>query len=251
MTDEPEVTALLDRFIGGIGGILPLVAVWAHGSLALGDFQLGRSDFDLVALVGAEIDAARRQRIGELHENLIAEQPLAAKLHCTYVTVGRFDDPDRQHVTFAQEELFDRTVSVVSRRELAGGRTLFGPPPTGIVPLVTDAELAGFIRTDLRDFWYPATGKAANWLQDIWVDLGPVTLARATVTLRDGRLITKREALDILPTMGAPLAVVDDIRAGRYGIRETLPLWRQERGTLARSFMRSGIERVLDMPAPD
>jgi len=41
-----------------VGGVLPLVALWAHGSLELGDFRPGRSDLDLVALTGTTLARA-------------------------------------------------------------------------------------------------------------------------------------------------------------------------------------------------
>ena len=248
--ENDDVDMLLDRFLAEIRDVVPLTAMWAHGSLALGDFQVGRSDFDLIALVDTEIDDVQRQRLKALHEKLMADVPLAAKLHCSYVI--SFDDPDGRHLTWAQERMFDRPVTLVTRRELTqGGLTLFGPPPTGsqpadLVPAVTDEELADFIRRDLREFWLPATAKRKRWLRDIWVDLGSLTLARATVTLREGRLITKGEALDVLLELGAPGAVVNDIRRGRYGDRgRASPWWRLHRGHLARTFVRAGIERTL------
>jgi hypothetical protein len=54
------------------------------------------------------------------------------------------------------------------------------------------------------------------WLRDIGVDLRLPTFARATVTLREGRLITKREALEVLASLGAPAGVVRDIYQRRY-----------------------------------
>jgi hypothetical protein len=66
------------------------------------------------------------------------------------------------------------------------------------------------------------------------------------VTLRDGRLITKREALDELTRTGAPATVVSDIRERRYGTPPPpADEWLAERGELARSFIRRGIERTL------
>ncbi|HEY3479028.1 MAG TPA: nucleotidyltransferase, partial [Streptomyces sp.] len=150
-------------------------------------------------------------------------------------------------------KLFSRTVSEVSRRELTlGGRRLYGPPPAELLPPVTDEQLADFIRTELRTFWYPATDHRLDWLRDIWVDLGLVTVARATVTLREGRLITKGEALDLLAAEpGAPQSVVHDIRRRRYGHsgggpHRFDPRWRVERARLARTFVRHGIERALE-----
>lgn len=242
-----EVKPLLDRFMADAGGVLPLAALWAHGSLALGDYQLGRSDLDLVALTEAAPTPAQELELQRVHEALQSQVPLAEKLHCTYVARSEAGDPGRSHLTWAHSELFNRTVSPVSRRELhQGGLRLLGPAPSTVIPPVTDQELADYIRSNLRDYWYPATGRADLWRQDIWVDIGLLTFARATVTLQEGRLVTKREALDVLGGLGAPPDVVRDIYQRRY--QNPPPItehWRAERGNQARTYLREGIRQVL------
>jgi hypothetical protein len=249
MNAEP-VRALLGRFVADASRVVPLVAVWAHGSLALGDFQPGRSDLDLVAVVGERLSDGHRNGLQQVHSTLIADVPLAAGLHCAYMTRGELADPGQAHPTWAHSEMFDRIVSPVSRRELTqGGLRLHGPAPAGLVPVVSDQQLTSYIRDDLRDFWYPHTGQHELWLRDIWVDLGLLTLARASVTLREGRLISKREALNVLGRLDAPPDVVRDIYRRRY--EDDQPLseeWRTRRGRLARTFVRTGIERVLALP---
>lgn len=238
---------LLERFTADAAGVVPLVALWAHGSLALGDYQPGRSDLDLVALVGEHIGDAQRARLQRTHEALIRDEDLADKLHCSYVVSSELADATRSHVTWAMGELYERPVSPVSRRELReGGLCLHGPAPGTLVPPVTGQELADYVRGNLRDYWYPKTGKPALWMRDIWVDLGLLTLARASVTLQDGRLISKREALDVLGRLDAPAEVVRDIYRRRY--EEVQPIsgqWRCRRAYLARTFARAAIPRVL------
>ena len=248
VTDD-DVVRLLGQFAADVGRVLPLVALWAHGSLACGDFVPGRSDLDLVALIGAPVTSEQRKDLTRAHEALICEQPLAAGLHCSYLVLGEQANPGRQHLTWAHQELFERPVSPVSRRELQqAGLRLLGPAPAIALPAVSDAELAAYVTSDLRDYWLPNTAQPDLWIRDIWVDLGMLTLARAQVTLRDGRLITKREALDVLARMGAPAGVVGDIRERRYG---TAPAaseeWLAERGELARSYVRLGIGRTLGL----
>jgi len=245
-----EAGPLLARFAADAGRVLPLAALWAHGSLASGDYVPGRSDLDLVALIGAPATGEQRLDLRRAHERLDGQEPLAAGLHCTYMVSGEQADPGRSHLTWAHRELFERPVSPVSRRELCeGGLCLLGPAPATVLPAVTDAELADYIRTDLRDYWYPKTAMADLWLTDIWVDLGMLTLARAVVTLRDGRLITKREALDVLASTDAPASVVGDIRQRRYGTAPPASAeWRARRGDLARSYVRLGIQRAVRCP---
>ncbi len=243
-----QVKPLLERFAADAAAAVPLVALWAHGSLALGDFQAGRSDLDLVALVAADITGPQREQLRRTHKALIRNGDLADKLHCSYVVRSQLADVGRSHVTWAMGGLFDRPVSPVSRRELRdGGLCLHGPEPSTLVPAVTDQDLAAYVRGDLRDFWYPATSKPVLWLRDIWVDLGLLTLARASVTLQDGRLISKREAFEVLARLDAPADVVRDIYRRRYETDQPVSeRWRFQRAILARTFVRSRIARILE-----
>jgi hypothetical protein len=185
-----------------------------------------------------------------VHEALQDTEPLAAGLHCAYVARPEAGDPGRAHLTWAHGGLMRRIVSPVSRRELhAGGLRLAGPAPSAVLPAVTDRELADYIRADLRDYWYPHAGEPGLWQADIWVDLGLLTFARATVTLADGRLITKREALGVLAGLGAPAGVVRDIRLRRYGSPPpATERWRAERGEQARTWLRAAISDALALP---
>lgn len=235
---------LLTRFLDDLRPAIPLVALWAHGSLAAGDYQPGKSDLDLIAVVETDLTEEQRRRLAKLHEKL--DLPLVEHLHCSYMPRHRLDDFAADHVTWAHQELYERPVTPVTRRELhSGALELYGEPPEGLLPPVSDQELSEFIRTDLRDYWLDKTRGRKRWLEDVWVDLGMITVARATVTLRDGRLITKREALDVLAELGAPMNVVEDIRARRYDLPRPV-LSRFRRGTLARVFVRAAIKRALD-----
>ncbi|MGW4411482.1 nucleotidyltransferase domain-containing protein [Nonomuraea sp. NPDC004702] len=234
---------LLRRFRDGVGEVVPLVSLWAHGSLGAGDYQPGRSDLDLIAVVETPVTMEQWRRIKGLHRGL--DLPLADLLHCSYLPLEELADPRVEHVTWAHEEIFRRPVTAVTRRELhTAPLVLHGPPPAELLPAVSDAVLADFVRTDLREFWLDKTRGRRRWLRDVWVDLGVLTVARASVTLREGRLITKREALDVLAGMGAPEAVLADVRARRYGTPRPV-LSRFRRGRLTRAFVRSAIGKVL------
>ncbi|UZJ33744.1 nucleotidyltransferase domain-containing protein [Streptomyces endophytica] len=218
-TQDRRTDALLQRFRTALHTHLPLRALWAHGSLAGGDYQEGRSDLDLIAVLDRPPTPEDERHIGALHRALDATDPLAPHLHCSYLVADdTAADPGCCHLTWAQRELFHRPVTPVTRRELhTFGRVLSGDAPGALLPPVTDVELATHIRHDLQGYWRPALDRPARWLQDVWVDLGLLTLARATVALRDGTLITKAEALTVLGELGAPAAVVTDITSRRYG----------------------------------
>ncbi|MFD8431487.1 MULTISPECIES: nucleotidyltransferase [Streptomyces] len=239
--------ALLDRFLAGL---LPLdpVAVWAHGSLGAGDYQEGRSDLDLIAVLPRPATARTAWRLGLLHARL-RDAPLAGLLHCTYLSPDTVADPARRHLTWAHEQLFKRSVTPVTRRELHRfGRVLHGAAPDHLLPPVPDPELDAFVVRDQREFWRPNVRRAELWRQDVWVDLGLITFARATVTLREGRLITKREALAELPALGAPAEVVEDVAERRYGNGARPPAaadWTDRRAELTRSYLGPAIDTLV------
>ncbi|MEU5771609.1 nucleotidyltransferase [Streptomyces asoensis] len=253
MTSPTE--GLLDRFRTGLTGLTggtgaEPVALWAHGSLAGGDYQEGRSDLDLVAALAGPVTPRAVWALARLHARLRGE-PLAPLLHCTYLTPATAADPGRRHLTWAHGELFRRPVTPVTRRELLDfGRVLHGEPPSALLPPVPDRELGEFVVRDQRDFWRPAVDKAHLWSQDVWVDLGLLTFARATVTVRDGRLVSKRRALDELPALGAPEEVVADIERRRYdgggGAGGTADGdWRARRARLTRGFLGPAIDGLV------
>lgn len=76
---------LLDRFLAGLRPRLPLLrALWAHGSLAGGDYQQGRSDLDLIAVVDRPCTPDEERQLGALHETLDRTDP--SPRSCTVVT---------------------------------------------------------------------------------------------------------------------------------------------------------------------
>jgi hypothetical protein len=251
MTDE-ATSRLLGRFVGAVQPVVPLVSVWAHGSLAAGDYQPGRSDLDLIAILARPCTAAEEQLLGEVHESLGRALALASRLHCSYCAAGELDDPARLHLTWAHEEFMRRRVTPVTRRELHDfGLVLYGEAPAALLAPVTGGQLARFVVQDLESFWLPSLDHRERWDRDIWVDLGLLTLARATVTLRDGTLITKATALRVLTELGAPAEVVDDIRQRRYGDPgPASPQWIARRAELTLTFLRPAIEQVISQWPP-
>ncbi|MFI2762521.1 nucleotidyltransferase [Streptomyces echinatus] len=239
--------SLLDEFMDALLPLRPR-AVWAHGSLAGGDYQEGRSDLDLIAVLPGPLSLGTVRRLARSHRRLRGA-PLAAHLHCSYLTPATLGDPGRSHLTWAHGRLMRRPVTPVTRRELHDfGRVLRGEPPAGLLPPVSGEQLNGFVVRDQRTFWRPAVDRARLWRQDVWVDLGLLTFARATVTLRDGRLISKREALAELPALGAPAEVVEDIARRRYEAPVPGPAaadWLARRAGLTRAYLGPAIDALV------
>ncbi|WP_251077033.1 nucleotidyltransferase domain-containing protein [Streptomyces benahoarensis] len=105
----------LRRFASEVRQAVPTLAVWAHGSLAMGDFRPGRSDLDLIAVTEGPLNDAQRNRLARLHRRLADEEPAAAALHCSYMPQGALTEARTDHVTWAHGTLLARPVMPVSR----------------------------------------------------------------------------------------------------------------------------------------
>jgi len=144
--------------------------------------------------------------------------------------------------------MFRRSLSGISRAELHQfGVTVYGPPPADLVPPVDRPALTEAARTELRGYWKGAVRRRRVWRTDLHVDLGLTTVSRAAVTIAEGRLITKREAIDRLPGLGVPAGLADEIRRRRAGekIGHTDAELR-ERGTVTRRIMREQLALMLN-----
>jgi hypothetical protein len=242
-----DATRVLERFAASVSQLVAARSLYAGGSIASGDFHEGGSDFDLVALIEAPLDEARQSALRALHLSLMADEPLAIKLHCVYVPLTEVDDVAAAHLTWAHGELYGRPLSGVARAELLEvGVTVFGRPPGELVPPVSRSALSSAVRGELAGYWTDALGKPHLWLQDVYVDLGLLILPRAAATLREGRLITKREALTQLESFGVDPQWASEIARRRSG--EQVPLSeeaRQRRAEHALRVMDLGIRKLL------
>jgi hypothetical protein len=219
-------------FAGSLGGAVDLVALYAGGSLGTGDFRPGSSDLDLAAVVAAGPDDAHQAVLTRVHRELAAADPSAAKLHCFYLPQDTLDDPGAAQLNWAHGELYRRPFTVVARAELLRhGITVVGPAPDRFFAPVDPADLRAAARAELTGYWAGAVGKAHLWLQDLYVDLGLLTVARVEATVAEDRLLTKTEALARLDRFGVPAQLVEEIARRRAG--DTVVLTGAERARRA------------------
>jgi hypothetical protein len=229
-----------------------VVGLYVGGSVATGDYRPGVSDIDVVALVDRIPDPAVRRTMVAVHRVLIDESPGAGALHCVYVPRDDVGNPTRKHWTWAFDELFRRPLSGSARAELlADPVVVLGPSPSTWLPPMTVEGLRTAASVELSGYWTAALRKGAIWRQDVYVDHGATTVARADATIRDGRLITKTEAITRLPELGLAPEIVDGIAARRRGEHRP-PLSAAEaaqRARTVRRFMGHHIERLVQRGA--
>lgn len=245
MSLHPDADDLVRSFADTVRPVAAVSAFWVAGSLATGDYRPGTSDLDLVALVESPLDDGQQRGLAELHGALVQHDVRATKLHCDYLPATEVDDVGGEHLRWAHGELYRHPLSGIARAELLRfGVTVYGPAPGDVLPPVDDADLAAAVRGELTGYWTDALRKPHLWLQDVYVDIGLFTLARAEATLQDGRLITKEEALPRLAGLGVDPGLVAEMRQRRHGqpvqlsARQRLARARHVRQVMTRGIVR-------------
>jgi hypothetical protein len=246
MTLPEGIAELLEEFAGEIRPAAGAVALYVGGSLATGDYQPGISDMDLAAVTARPLSPAQQSQVQDLHRQLIARYPAAGTLHCVYVPADELADIRSEHPTWAVQQFFRRAFSGVARAEiLRHGFAVFGPPAATLIPGVTAAELDQAVRNELTGYWSEALTEPKIWLEDTYVDLSLITLARAQATLAGDGLITKREALARLARFNVPISLIEEIRARRAGRPVPVsPAQRLHRAWLVHGLVADGIRSL-------
>ena len=134
----------------------------------------------------------------------------------------------------------------MARAELrAYGFAVFGEPPRTVIPEVTDDELRAAVKGELTGYWTRALDREPIWLEDTYVDLSLITLARVDATLRGDGLITKREAIGRLARFDVPDELIAEIRRRRDGEQVPVPpAYRAQRAELVYRLVADGIKAL-------
>jgi streptomycin 3"-adenylyltransferase len=171
---DPEVQLYLDRVVSTLREHLDaeLVGVYLHGSLAMGAFDPGRSDVDILAVCTDPLSTSRRVGIGKA----LAAMPRPASggdLEFSLVTTGAVLTPsaapsfevhvsthDEPPVVDGADRSGDEDLVIHFAIARARGRVLFGPAPG---ELFAAPERASLIHAFLDDIEWGRESGAAGW----------------------------------------------------------------------------------------
>jgi len=200
-------------------------ALWVAGSLATGDYVLGVSDLDLVAVTSRPLLDQTLAQVVRIHGELDAGPAKGMDLGCQYVNVDRLLDVTVEHPTWTHGEMLDRVVSRVTRAELVlHGYPVLGPPPPEMLPTVTRDEVGAAAEAELAGYWSYAARRPQMFLRlPVMVDLGLTSMARARYAIATGELLTKTAAIE---QARAPAWLRADLRTRRRGGSVKSPRWR-------------------------
>jgi hypothetical protein len=193
-------------------------AFYLTGSIALGDFRLGRSDVDFVALLENSIPPDNFEKLALIHHAVERQFP-TIKMEGIYLQPYQLGSLEGETEAFPLYH--DGILSWANRIPLAPvtwwilknrGLALFGPDPANLsIPLSEDDLLRGQ-RENLNSYWAQWTrrpGRVASLLSDWGTEWAVLGVLRIYYTLRERKITSKNGAgeygLGHLPERWHPL----------------------------------------------
>ncbi len=225
----------LGRRLSELGWMTDL---WVAGSLATGDYVPGVSDLDLVAIADGPVDGYRTNVLRSIHQELDRGIAEGCDLGCVYVDARSLRDVGRLHPTWTHGGLVNRTLSGITRAEVAlHGYAVLGRPPSVVLDHVGPEDVRVAARAEVSGYWRAAARHPWWWLDPVMPDLGLTAMARARHAVSTGQLLSKSRAID---EAAAPPWYGAQMRARRRGESVTSPrlrsafiAWSDARRTVA------------------
>jgi predicted nucleotidyltransferase len=194
-----------------------LVGVYLHGSLAMGAFDPGRSDVDVLAVCAEPLPRSQRLALGHALD-AIPRPPSGGDLEFSLVTAASVRTPsdaprfevhvsthDRPAVIDGGDRPGDQDMVVHFAVTRARGRSLVGPAPEDLFP---EPERALLIRAFLSDMRWGREEGAAAWEGHPMPELASMAYrvlnaARSWRFLETGELGSKVEGAEWVRARGA------------------------------------------------
>ena len=209
-TPYPDINSVLSSLLADVRRILGdrLVGVYLDGSLALGDFVLGRSDIDFDVVITELLPDKVVAALFEMHQRLSAnELPWGDELEGSYLPLEALRHLDQYiGASFPRVERYE-TLSV--RRHDGGslvnlhvlrehGVVLTGPAPKSLIDPIPPTALRAAAVEVLANWWAPMVRDPAG-LTRLRDDPGyqvyaVLTMCRVPYTVRFGAVAAKSAA---------------------------------------------------------
>jgi hypothetical protein len=201
MQAYPAAAHILAELLRAIQAVLgeKLAAFYVYGSFATGDFTEGISDLDTTAVLKEELDEEDLAKLAAMHADFASRHPAwRDRIETQYVSVSalrNFCTVRHPMANISPGEpfhLIEGGAEWLSNWWMirVHGITLYGAPPTEVIPPIADEEFFDVIASYVREApeWalpYTAPGSQAYTI---------LTMCRALFTLRHRRHTSKQAA---------------------------------------------------------
>lgn len=217
-TAYASVNAILRLLLTKVQTILGqnFVGLYLHGSLAMGDFNLKRSDIDFLVVTNQEISDETLEALKMAHDVIrTSHSDWSDKLEGPYVpqaALRRFDPSQAIHPWLnrngrLQREKFDSDwlIQLYILREY--GICVAGPDLKTLIDPVEPVDLKRAQLAVLHEWWLPQLEDHKKLQSAEYQSYAILTMARALYTLRYGAIVSKPKAAEwTQETLGEPWA---------------------------------------------
>lgn len=189
---------LLSRARGILGD--DFVGMYLDGSLAIGDFDPGKSDLDFVVVTEAEVSSGTFRNLQAMHDHIASgASKWTRELEGSYISRRAL----RHEWRPAAHPYIDRGSALAMVHQETGywvmhrhvlrehGVVLAGPLPQTLIDPVQPAELREAVRGILREWWMPMLTDGPLLQNPFYRCYAVLTMSRMLYTLRHGTIVTK------------------------------------------------------------
>jgi predicted nucleotidyltransferase len=169
------------------------VGIYLHGSIALGAFEEGESDIDVLVLTRGEWSAEEMKRFATIHAQLVQRQSLCKLMDVAYIPLQeRAPSAIFRDGTFATPARLDATMAWITKHQ---GIRLLGQESATLPLDVTWDDVLEAMRFNLDGYWAGKARQAYLFWFDYWVMTSVATLCRILSAIEEGEIIAKSAAL--------------------------------------------------------
>ncbi len=197
----PDVDSIINMVLGKVRVILgeEFVAMFLHGSLAIGDFNYESSDIDYVVVTRNPVSEKQFMALQDMHNQLLSiESKWPPELEASYIprqAIRRYDPPNTDHPRIQRGESLviesHGSEWVLKRhvmREL--GIVVSGPSPRTLIDTVQPEDLQRAI-IDFMWWWKLQISDTSNIEQSGFQAYTILTMCRILYTLNQATVVSK------------------------------------------------------------
>ncbi len=199
-TPYPDVNALLRVLLADVQVILgrQFVGMYLSGSLASGDFDVERSDVDLLIVTADELPAETIAALEAMHTRVAASK-WATRLEGSYIpqrALRRYDPSRATHPSLAVGGKFGMdhqgSDGIIQRHILREqGIVVAGPALQTLIEPVSPDELQQAQWATLDEWWWPQLADPFRLRHREYQAYAVLTMCRALYMLQHARVVSK------------------------------------------------------------
>ncbi len=206
-TIHKDVTDLICEFRAELQRIIKnkFYGLYLYNSVAMGNFEPESSDIDFIVVLNDILVDEEIDDLSILHNKLIDKHVHGLKLDGMYLQqdmIGKMNNNIETYPYVKEGNLFKEgyfDINYITWWSLKEFEMAIDSP--SIKDRLEEIEFKDIINTmryNLNQYWLPKLEDKEIFKEDMWVEFGVLTLSRIIYTLKEGGIISKKEACEFI-----------------------------------------------------